>query len=914
MIPTATERTTPADTLNACTIVARNYLPSARVFAQSLTAVHPRARVTVLVIDGDSDPGDAAHFRTLRLEDVIPDAAERRRQTFMYDVTELSTAVKPLLLQLLMGEGAGAVLYFDPDIQIFESVETLWELAVERGIVLTPHTLAPIPDDGFEISDLAVLRAGVYNLGFIGVGAGTERFLEWWAGRLRRHCISDPANGTFVDQRWLDYVAGFFPHATLRHPGCNVAYWNLHERTVERTADGFDVNGHPLRFYHFSGFDPEVPYLLSRHQGRNPRVLLSQHPALQELCEGYAARLRANGYRPGGERYGFASLPDGTPVDSVMRRLFRRALLDAERRGLQPPPWPFRWDEIVHWLNAPAPEAPRLSRYLFGLYQLRPDLQREFPRPFGSQADAYLHWVRFDPVANQSIPAVLRPSEPDGVFQREDADPLPPGLNITGYFKAEQGVGEIARLITATARSVGIPVATFVNDQTPGRQQDTFDLGSNGGSYATTLVCTNADEFPRAMDAIPREMTDGCHRIGFWFWETEQLPSVYQAAGDLLDEVWVASEYVAAAVRATVSKPVYICPIPLRVPDPVPVSRAELGLPEGFFFLFMFDFLSDIHRKNPIGLVEAFCRAFRPGEGPTLVLKSINGHLARRPSEALRAAIGGRPDIIAMEGYLAGRERDALMQSCDSYISLHRSEGFGLTMAEAMAFGKPTIATAYSGNMDFMTPENSFLVPWRQARVPKGCEPYPEGDVWAQPDLEVAASLMRLVYDNPPLAKERGRVGRAHVLDHLSGARTAAFVRGRLLEIDAQRQALQAEPVPGDDPDLATVIEIAETIQEPAPDESEPLSELTSLLAQAERDAITADQMIAGGIPFATPSPFGWPGRVLRTTVLRLLRPYATFSASAHQQHLQATMRVLESLRKLEADIASRRNGHAGDK
>ena len=178
--------------MQACTIVARNYLPYARVFAQSLTAVHPQAHVTVLVIDGAAEPSDAGLFRTLRLEDVIPDAAERRRQTFLYDVTELSTAVKPLLLQRLLAEGADSVLYFDPDIQVFDSVDNLSRLAADRGIVLTPHMLSPIPDDGFEVSDLAVLRAGVFNLGFIGVGAGTERFLEWWSGRLRRHLHLGP--------------------------------------------------------------------------------------------------------------------------------------------------------------------------------------------------------------------------------------------------------------------------------------------------------------------------------------------------------------------------------------------------------------------------------------------------------------------------------------------------------------------------------------------------------------------------------------------------------------------------------------------------------------------------------------------------------------------------------------------------
>jgi hypothetical protein len=373
----------------------------------------------------------------------------------------------------------------------------------------------------------------------------------------------------------------------------------------------------------------------------------------------------------------------------------------------------------------------------------------------------------------------------------------------------------------------------------------------------------------------------------------------------------VATDYVAAAIRTTVSKPVHICPIPLRRPDPSPASRADLGLPEGFVFLFMFDFLSNIHRKNPIGLIEAFCQAFRPGEGPTLVLKSINGELSRGPFEAVRAATGGRPDVVAMDRYLPARDRDALMSSCDCYVSLHRSEGFGLTLAEAMALEKPTIATAYSGNMAFMTPENSFLVPWQSARVPSGCEPYPKGDSWAEPDLGAAASLMRQVYDNPVLARDRGRLARADVFDRLSPERTAAFIRERLSAIGSVRQS--PEPVPLQEPPPEPASSPAEILS-PPPDPESPFIEpalppaVVELFAEelelAQRDAAEAEQRLVAGIPFRTPSRFGWPGQLLRTAVLRLLRPYATFEASAHRQHLHSTMRVLEYLRRLDAEMS----------
>jgi glycosyltransferase involved in cell wall biosynthesis len=904
--------------MDACTIVARNYLPQARVFAESLTALHPDCRVTVLVIDGPSEPSDQSRFRTVQLEDIIPDAQERRRQTFMYDVTELSTAVKPLLLRHLLAEGAPSVLYFDPDVEFFAPVDHLWRLAEQHHIVLTPHVRSPIPEDGFEVSDLTVLRAGLFNLGFIGVGADNDRFLDWWSGRLRRHCVSDPANGMFVDQRWLDYVAAMFPHTVEKDPGCNVAYWNLHERAVTQTADGFMVDGVPLRFYHFSGFDPDIPHLLSQHQGPNPRVLLSEHSAVQELCRRYATRLRGHGHGAVAVQYGFSTLPDGTSIDFVMRRLFRRALLQAERTRTPLPPYPFGWEGILDWLNSAAPEAPRLTRYLFGLHQQRPDLQRSFPGPYGADADAYLNWVAFDPWAIRTIPSPLRPAFPVAGTHGEGPQPFRDGLNVAGYFKAELGVGEVARLVTAAARVEGFPVATVLNDRTLSRQEDAFEATVNDGPYPVTLVCANADEFPRAVDALPVGMRDHCHRIGFWFWETERLPEAYRPASDLLDEIWVASEYVADAVRTTVTKPVRICPVPVRQFDPAPLSRAELGLPEGFLFLFMFDFLSNIHRKNPIGLVTAFCRAFRPGEGPMLMLKSINGSLARGAQEALRAAIGSRPDVIALDGYMVSATRDALMKTCDCYVSLHRSEGYGLTMAEAMTLGKPTIATAYSGNLAFMTAENSFLVPCRPSTVPAGCAPYPEGDSWAEPDLDAAASIMRLVWENPGLAKDRGTRGRVDVLERCSPARTISFIRERLAEIRHQREGDIASAVasPAPQPPPAMPVEAPLPPQDEGPeriaaDDAIDIEAVCEQLALAEREAVAADTMLAGGIPFGTPSRFGWPGQVLRTAVMRLIRPYAHFEARAQRHHLQSTQRIIGCLRKgVPAERTDRRAGN----
>jgi glycosyltransferase involved in cell wall biosynthesis len=847
----------------ACTIVARNYLPYARVLAETLRTAHADARLTVLVIDGPAAPSDSSLFRALSFEDVVADAAERQRLAFIYDVTELSTALKPLLFRRLLDEGAESALFFDPDVQVFDSVADLWRLARERGIVLTPHVLSPIPDDGLGVSDLYVSRAGQYNLGFIGVGAGEEAFLEWWWGRLRRHCVSAPDAGLFVDQRWVDFVPSLFPrHAIVRDPGCNVAYWNLHERELVRRHGRLEANAEPLRFFHFSGLDPSVPHLLSRHQGSNPRILLSEHPLVRELCEDYVARLRRCGQQPIAEAYRYGTLPDGTPIDLTMRRLYREALLEAELSAGAFPPLPFE-EDLLSWLNAPAPEAPRVSRYLWAFRRGRPDLVAAFPSLHGEAADAFLHWARMDPLAAHGIPPRLRgtpdPSGPSPAPSREG------GLNIAGYLWAESGTGEVARLLTGVARSDRLPSLALVNNHCPSRQWGSFPVEA-GRPYDVTVLCANADEIPRAIDALPVEARRG-YRIGFWFWETEELPAAYRSSADLVDEIWTASDYVAGAIGSVVSKPVHLCPLPVAEPCPSSASREDLGLPGGFIFLFAFDHLSIVQRKNPIGLIEAFRRAFRPSEGPALVVKSVNGHLRRAALESVREAARGRSDILVMDRCLGAGQRDALIGHCDCYVSLHRSEGFGLTLAEAMAQAKPTIATGYSGNLAFMSPENSFLVPWRPAFVPAGCEPYPAGHRWAEPDLDAAAALMRTVYESRALAEERGRRAAADVRERLSSARTAAFLRERLDDIARRRH-----PAP------------------PAP----------RRLAGAERETLEVERLLADGITYRTPSRFGWPGRVVRTAVLRILRPYTQFSARVQGHHLKATQELLDSVRSLE--------------
>ena len=371
------------------------------------------------------------------------------------------------------------------------------------------------------------------------------------------------------------------------------------------------------------------------------------------------------------------------------------------------------------------------------------------------------------------------------------------GVNVVGFFRAEFGQGEAARRLVAALERTGLPFTTVTYEKIPHRQEHPF-AERNGDVHPANIVCLNAEHLVQFMLDGGRDLLRNRYSVGLWFWETSRFPRRFSHALDYLDEVWVASDFVRDAVANETSKPVLTFPLPVLVPEPPALGRSDLGLPEdAFVFLFVFDFFSTLERKNPLGLIDAFIRAFpEPGTG-LLYLKSINGERSTADLARVRESIGDRPDIVLSDGYLNGDRLTALTALSDCYVSLHRSEGFGLTIAEAMAFGKPAIATAYSGNLAFMDEDSGYLVPYTPVSLDTAVGPYPAGTIWADPDLDEAARLMRHVFDNPAEARERGARGKAAVEDRQSLARAAEFLGDRIPQLERLRLERDARETPG---------------------------------------------------------------------------------------------------------------------
>ncbi|MDG2233094.1 MAG: hypothetical protein P8L16_04665 [Ilumatobacter sp.] len=353
--------------MQAGTIVASNYVAMAQVLAESFLAQHPDSVFEVLVID-DSPVFLPEPIRVARLSDLDLESAVLDVMKTVYDVMEFATAVKPAFLAHLLDAGGGGddvvACYLDPDIVVYQPFDDQVAPALDHGIVLTPHVLTPVPRDGMKVDEITIMQAGMYNCGFLAVTERAREFLEWWDVRLRFDAVVDFAQARFTDQRWVDWVPSLFDFHLSRDPGMNVAWWNIHERPVDASGAFPRVGGQPVRFVHFSGYDPAHPDRLSKHQEPFPRVRPEEGSGIRALADDYADRLRANGHEERRRQpYQWDVALDGTWLTRDIRRRVRTALLEeidsVGKRTTVPDAFGFGSDAFGLWLTEIEPARVR---------------------------------------------------------------------------------------------------------------------------------------------------------------------------------------------------------------------------------------------------------------------------------------------------------------------------------------------------------------------------------------------------------------------------------------------------------------------------------------------------------------------------------------------------------------------------
>ncbi len=783
------------------TIASANYLAYVRTLHASLIAAQPDAVFYLFLVDEvrDSQIAEAMPFPVVEARDVaIPCFFD---MAYRYSIMELNTAIKPFCIEHLMdAHGHDRVVYLDPDIFVVNALTSV-QAAFDEGaeLVLTPHALAPL-NDGRHPDDRAIMQTGAYNLGFGAFSNAPEvrQLLRWWAEHLRTRCVVDLANGLFVDQKFMDYAPALVGATKiLRDPGYNAAYWNLHERNIVYTEQkGWQANDFPLAFFHFSGVDPKDPSVFSRHQNRHTIKTIGP---LADLHRTYLGQLAANATLGADSvdhlRYAYGHHTDGTPILEAMRFVYRRVF---------PEPQDHSFEEIFtfhpglfntiseDWRE----EDDRITRLMQQVWSMRSDLKAHFDLMRKGDRSAYIDWFVRQAPQEHSLPPSLYEflpcsDKPDDI-RSGAAGPVDHARNesveLYGYLKTESGVGEGARGLLQALKTAGVATHTVTLeppdfDNTVSIEKVVDEDGQN--SHRVAILHVNADRTTELVNAHCPSL-EGQYRIGYWAWELPQFPSAWLPATDCVHEIWCPSRFVASSIKHVTSKPVRVVPHAVEAGGGSGArARQSLGVDETTkVILTTFDTRSYLARKNPHAALRAFQSAFpSPQRANTILIMKSHGPVHTEEAKRFFSEVASAEGVVSLHSVMAPTELDDLYTAADVFLSLHRSEGFGLSLARSMAEGKPVVATNWSGNVDFMSGENSVLIDYTLSDVPEGNYPYAEGQHWAQPNIEHAAEKLHWLMAKKERREQLGQAAAQSAVQQLSPSRVGWMARQRLGEV-----------------------------------------------------------------------------------------------------------------------------------
>ena len=436
------------------------------------------------------------------------------------------------------------------------------------------------------------------------------------------------------------------------------------------------------------------------------------------------------------------------------------------------------WTDPARWPWAGSPE-----RQIRMAYQSRADWREAHPRALDDPeaAVALLAWLSSSSAGLSELARTwCNELDTSAVAKELSRD----GVNLIGHFCYPSGLRISIESMADAMHSAGTSIST--RDMVTDAKDDPHHAEFGGTEvYDTTIIHVQPEPyfdsaFERAQLVERKPRT---YRIAYWYWEFASIPDLWVAKAQQIDEVWAATEFVAKGLQERLKVPVRTLFPGVKLAPFERRSRTAFGLDEKpYTFLFTFHMMSVMERKNPLGLIRAFKQAFKPADGACLVLKTSYGDRYPDQMRELRQAAEGANIRVIDEVYSPDAVL-SLIDACDAYVSLHRSEGLGLTMAEAMLLGKPVVATNFSGNVDFMDESNSLLVDFKLKKLGWPIPPYDAHLEWAEPSVDHAAQHMRRLYDDQGWARELGLRAQANVQASLSLEAAGRRFASRLAEI-----------------------------------------------------------------------------------------------------------------------------------
>ncbi|MEX6509202.1 glycosyltransferase family 4 protein [Jiella sp. M17.18] len=373
-------------------------------------------------------------------------------------------------------------------------------------------------------------------------------------------------------------------------------------------------------------------------------------------------------------------------------------------------------------------------------------------------------------------------------YSNEDLGELPlqPGVLFIGYAQGALGLGQAFRADLEAARFLDIPFAIQpIEKGIEKRMIGPFmpELYDRQGAYAVNVIEVSVDQLSTAWDGLGPARYERSYNILRTYWELPQAPKEWRETLAIIDEIWAPTQFIADAFAPIFEGAIHVIPPVVDNLQPRAVDRRRFGLSTSrFVFLFSFDYNSSPYRKNPLAVLDAFATAFPDREIPVDLVVKTNGQADLFPQarDAIATAARRDPRIHVIHAHLDREAMLDLIATADVYVSLHRAEGFGLGMAEAMALERLVVATDFSGNTDFLNSETGYPIPYRLRPIMRHEYPGAEGQFWAEPDVEAAARVMRELVLSDMDQKKKINVAREAVRRKYSRERVGKMMEERL--------------------------------------------------------------------------------------------------------------------------------------